>query len=168
METTTHTVPQEILYRYLAKKAIQDLRNREEIDIELISYLNTFPLINYCRSEIGDGDKGWLKEIASSKEKSLTLRQFALSLIRQLKDDNDVKDFLYNLWKTSAEYEIKIDVLWNLLTYDDLSKELYNDIRQNFTVAEWDKWLPLIVEKLGGEDKEKVQVKELMNKFFDL
>jgi hypothetical protein len=54
------------------------------------------------------------------------------------------------------------------LIYDDLSKELYNDIRQNFTVAEWDKWLPLIVEKLGGEDKEKLQVKELMNKFFDL
>jgi hypothetical protein len=168
METTIHTVPQEILYRYLAKKAIQDLRNREEIDIELISYLNTFPLISYCRSEIGDGDKGLLKEIASSKEKSLILRQFALSLIRQLKDHNDVKDFLYNLWKTSAEYEIKIEVLWNLLIYDDLSKELYNDIRQNFTVAEWDKWLPLIVEKLGGEDKEKVQVKELMNKFFDL
>ncbi|HVO68096.1 MAG TPA: hypothetical protein VMT12_16590 [Syntrophales bacterium] len=165
METT---VPQEILYRYLAKKAVQDLRNREDIDIEMICYLNTSPLINYCRSEIMDGDKEWLKDIASSKEKPLILRQFALSLIRQLKDHSDVKDFLYNLWKTSAEYEIKIEVLWNLLIYDDLSKELYNDIRQNFTVAEWDKWLPLIVEKLGGEDKEKGQVKELMNKFFDL
>ncbi|HYA14293.1 MAG TPA: hypothetical protein VEF33_08135 [Syntrophales bacterium] len=165
METT---VPQEILYRYLAKKAVQDLRNREDIDIEMICYLNTSPLINYCRLEIKGGDKEWLKEIAASKEKPLVLRQFALSLIRQLKDQNDVKDFLYNLWKTSAEYEIKIEVLWNLLTYDDLSKELYNDIRQNFTVAEWDKWLPLIVEKLGGEDKEKGQVKELMNKFFDL
>ncbi len=163
-----NAVPQEILYRYLAKKAVQDLRNREEIDIELICYLNTFPLINYCRSEIRDDDKEWLKEIASSKEKPLILRQFTLSLIRQLKDHKDVKDFLYSLWKTSAEYEIKIEVLWNLLIYDDLSKELYNDIRQNFTVAEWDKWLPLIVEKLGGEDKEKVQVKELMNKFFDL
>lgn len=165
METT---VPQEILYRYLAKKAVQDLRNREDIDIEMICYLNTSPLINYCRSEIMDGDKEWLKDIASSKEKPLILRQFALSLIRQLKDHSDVKDFLYNLWKTSAEYEIKIEVLWNLLIYDDLSKELFNDIRQNFTVAEWDKWLPLIVEKLGGEDKEKGQVKELMNKFFDL
>ena len=163
-----NAVSQEVLYRYLAKKAVQDLRNREEIDIELFCYLNTSPLINYCRSEIRDGDKEWLKETASSEEKPLILRQFALSLIRQLKDHTDVKDFLYGLWKTSAEYEIKIEVLWNLLIYDDLSKELYNDIRQNFTVAEWDKWLPLIVEKLGGEDKEKVQVKELMNKFFDL
>jgi len=168
METGIHAVPQEILYRYLAKKAIHDLRNREEIDIELICYLNTFPLINYCRSEIRNGDKEWLKEIASSKEKSLSLRQFALSLIRQLKDHDDVKDFLYNLWKTSVEYEIKIEVLWNLLTYSDLSKEIYNDIRQNFTVADWDKWLPLIVEKLGGEDKEKTQVKELMSSFFKL
>lgn len=165
META---VPQEILYRYLAKKAVQDLRNGEDIEIEIICYLNTSPLINYCRSEIKGGDKEWLKKLASSKDKHLILRQFALNLIRQLKDYADVKDFLYDLWKNSAEYEIKIEVLWNLLTYDDLSKELYNDIRQNFTVAEWDKWLPLIVEKLGGEDKEKGQVKELMNKFFDL
>ena len=165
META---VPQEILYRYLAKKAIQDLRNEEELNTEIISYLSSAPLINYCRSEIKDGDEKWLKEIVSSKERPLILRQFGLSLMRQLKNNADVKDFLYDLWKTSAEYEIKIEVLWNLLIYDDLSNELYNDIRQNFTVAEWDKWLPLIVEKLGGEDKEKIQVKELMNKFFDL
>ena len=165
META---LPQEILYRYLAKKAIQDLRNEEELNTEIISYLSSAPLINYCRSEIKDGDEKWLKEIVSSKERPLILRQFGLSLMRQLKNNADVKDFLYDLWKTSAEYEIKIEVLWNLLIYDDLSKELYNDIRQNFTVAEWDKWLPLIVEKLGGEDKEKIQVKELMNKFFDL
>jgi hypothetical protein len=87
--------------------------------------------------------------------------------MRQFKDHSDIKDYLYNLWKTSAEYEIKIEALWNLLIYPDLSKELYDDILQNFSVAEWDKWLPLIVEKLGGEDKEKVQVKELMSKFFN-
>lgn len=52
---------QEILYRYIAKKALQDLRNREEIDDALLHYLNSFPLKNYCRAEIYDGDKDLLK-----------------------------------------------------------------------------------------------------------
>jgi hypothetical protein len=167
METAMYTGPQELLYRYAAKKAIQDLRTGEEIDNELIPCLNAFPLINYCRSEIKVEDKELLKEIASSTGNTLCFRQFALSLMRQFKDHSDVKDYLYTLWKTSAEYEIKIEVLWSLLIYTDLSKELYDDIRQNFSVAEWDKWLPSIVEKLGGEDTEKAQVKELMGRFFN-
>jgi ATP-dependent exoDNAse (exonuclease V) beta subunit len=167
METALCAGPQELLYRYAAKKAVQDLRNRAEIDIDLIPCFAAFPLINYCRSEIRDEDKELLKEISSSTDTSLILRQFALSLMRQLKDHSDIKDYLYSLWKTSGEYEIKIEALWSLLIYPDLSKELYDDILQNFSVAEWDKWLPLIVEKLGGEDKEKVQVKELMSGFFN-
>lgn len=158
---------QEILYRYIAKKALQDLRNREEIDDALLHYLNSFPLKNYCRAEIYDGDKDLLKEIAS-QGKSLPFRQLALSLLRQFKNDPDVKNFLYDLWKTSSEYELKIEVLWSLLTYSDLSEELYNDIRQNFIASDWDKWLPLIVEKLGGDEKEKKQVKELISRYFNL
>ena len=163
-----NTGQQEILNRYAAKKAIQDLRDGEEIDNALLCYLNSSPLINYCREEITDDDKELLKKIASSKGKALSLRQFALMLLRQLKSHPDVKNFLYDLWKTSPEYEIKIEVLWSLLSYHDLSEELYNDIRRNFIASDWDKWLPLIVEKLGGDDKEKVQVKELMSRFFNV
>ncbi len=163
-----NTGDQDFLYRYVAKKAIQDLRNGEEIDHELLSYLNFFPLKNYCRAEIHEGDKELLKETASSKGKPLPLRQFALSLLRQFKDDPDIKNFLYGLWKTSAEYEIKIEVLWTLVSYSDLSEELYNDVRSNFIASDWDKWLPLIVEKLGGDNKEKAQVKELMSRYFNL
>ncbi|MCX5846454.1 MAG: hypothetical protein NTW12_08870 [Deltaproteobacteria bacterium] len=163
-----NTGQQEILNRYAAKKAIQDLRDGEEIDNALLYYLNSSPLINYCREEIREGDKELLKEIASSKGKVLSLRQFALTLLRQFKSHPDVKNFLYDLWKTSPEYEIKIEVLWSLLSYHDLSEELYNDIRRNFTASDWDKWLPLIVEKLGGDDKEKAQVKELMSRYFNV
>ena len=168
METIMNTGQQEILNRYAVKKAIQDLRDGEEIDNALLCYLNSSPLINYCREEIREDDKELLKEIASSKGTALSLRQFALMLLRQLKSHPDVKNFLYDLWKTSPEYEIKIEVLWSLLSYHDLSEELYNDIRRNFIASDWDKWLPLIVEKLGGDDKEKAQVKELMSRYFNV
>jgi hypothetical protein len=72
------------------------------------------------------------------------------------------------LWKISSEYELKIEVLWSLLSYSDLSEELHNDIRRNFIASDWDKWLPLIVEKLGGDEKEKTQVKELIRRYFNL
>lgn len=163
-----NTGQQEILNRYAAKKVIQDLRDGKEIDNALLYYLNSSPLINYCLEEIREDDKELLKEIASSKGKVLSLRQFALMLLRQFKSHPDVKNFLYDLWKTSPEYEIKIEVLWSLLSYHDLSEELYNDIRRNFIASDWDKWLPLIVEKLGGDDKEKAQVKELMSRYFNV
>jgi hypothetical protein len=167
MEAAVYAGQQELLHRYAAKKAVQDLRNKEDIDDALISCLNAFPLINYCRSELHDEDKALLKEISSSEDKSLSLRQFALSLMRQFKEHTDIRDYLYNLWKSSTEYEIKIEALWSLLIYGNLSEELYDDIRKSFSVAEWDKWLPLIVQKLGGEDKEKVEVKELMGRLFN-
>jgi hypothetical protein len=159
---------QEILYRYIAKKALQDLRNRVEIDDALLHYLNSLPFTNYCRAEICEGDKDLLKEIASSQGNSLPLRQLTLCLLRQFKNDPDVKNFLYNLWKISSEYKLKIEVLWSLFGYSDLSEELYDDIRQNFIASDWDKWLPLIVEKLGGDEKEKTQVKELMRRYFKI
>jgi hypothetical protein len=71
METAHYAVPQELLYRYAAKKAVQDLRNREDIDSELIPCLAAFPLINYCRSEIRDGDKELLKEISSEPDEAI-------------------------------------------------------------------------------------------------
>jgi hypothetical protein len=159
---------QETVYRYAAKKAIQDLRNGEALEDELLPHLNAYPLFNYCLGEIVASDRAILKDIASSTERKLQLRQFAMRLLRHFHDYDDLKAFLYRLWKTAPEYEIKIEALWSLLNYHDLSEELYQDIQQRFLGADWDKWLPLIVEKLGGDDKEKEQVKELMNRYFKL
>jgi len=159
---------QEILYRYAARKAIQDLRNGEALEDELLTHLNAYPLFNYCLAEIAEGDRDILKTISADTGRKLPLRQFAIRLLRHFQDPDDLKDFLYGLWKTAPQYEIKIEALWSLLNYHDLSEELYQDIQSRFLGADWDKWLPLIVEKLGGDDKEKEQVRELMNRYFKL
>ena len=158
---------QEILYRYAARKAIQDLRNGEVLDEELLPHLNSYPLLNYCLAEILEADRAILKNIAASSERGILLRQFAIRLLRHFQQHADLKDFLYGLWKTAPQYEIKIEALWSLLNYHDLSEELYQDIQHQFQGADWDKWLPLIVDKLGGDDKEKEQVKELMKRYFN-
>ena len=159
---------QEILYRYAAKKALQDLRNGEPVEAALQQILNGYPLFNYCQAEISEKDKTVLKNLAASDRQDLLLRRFAIRLLRRFEDHPDVKDFLRELWEKSTEYEIKLEVLWSLLSYADLSDEMYADISRHFDAANWDKWLPLIVEKLEGDSEEKAHVRELMKRYFNL
>jgi len=168
MDISQNQGRQEILYHYAAKKALQDLRNRESIDTALQQLLSAYPLFNYCRMEINEEDKPILKNIAASSQNDLLLRRFALKLLRRFEDHQDVKIFFREMWKKSSEHEIKLEVLWSLLSYPDLSEDLYADIGKHFDAANWDKWLPLIVEKLEGDTEEKAQVKDLMKRYFDL
>ncbi|MEE9912710.1 MAG: hypothetical protein K4571_13435 [Deltaproteobacteria bacterium] len=159
---------QETIYHYAAQKALQDLRTGKPIDPALQQLLNTYPLFNYCRLEVTEEDKPVLKDVAASPQSDLLLRRFALKLLHRFEHHADVKAFFCELWGKSSEYEIKLEVLWSLLSYPDLSEDLYADIGRHFDAANWDKWLPLIVEKLEGDSEEKVHVKELMKRFFNL
>jgi hypothetical protein len=159
---------QEVLQRYAAKKALEDLRNGTAIDGAVLQLLNRYPLFNYCRQETIEADKILLKKIAASDDKELPLRRFCLKLLRQFDQHQDIKDFFQDLWEKSSEYEIKLEVLWSLLSYGDLSDDIYAGISRHFDAANWDKWLPLIVEKLEGDSEEKTHVKELMKRYFNL
>ncbi len=168
MDASQNEGRQEILYRYAARKALQDLRNRAPLEPALQQLLNTYPLFNYCRLEVAEEDKPMLKDIAASAQNDLLLRRFTLKLLHRFEEHPDVKDFFRNLWEKSSEYEIKLEVLWSLLSNPDLSEDLYADIGRHFDAANWDKWLPLIVEKLEGDADEKAHVKELMKRYFNL
>ena len=156
---------QEIIYRYAARKALEDIKAGVTLDSNLIYQLNSHPIMSFCLAEITEEDKEMLKRIASIKPGIIRLRQFALKMLRKFKDHSDVKVLLMELWKSEDDYDIKVEVLWILLGYDDLKQELLTDIRSHFDSSDWDKWLPLIVEKLGGNNKEKGQVKELIDKY---
>ena len=168
MEADQPAGRQEIIYRYAAKKAIEDLRSGHAIDETLQQHLGEHPLLGYCRNAVNADDKDMLKKTAAAGENPLTLRRLCLKLLRPFEKDRDVKDFSYTLWKTSPDYEIKLEVLWSLLSYADLSMEIYADIGRHFDAANWDKWLPLIVEKLEGDRDEKSHVKEIMKRYFNL
>jgi hypothetical protein len=159
---------QEIIDRYAAKKAIQDLRSGEVLDAALITHLNEPPLIGYCCESVKKEDKNMLKKKAVASDNSIPLRRLCLKLLRPFGKDRDVRDFSYELWKTSTDYEIKLEVLWSLLSYQDLADEIYADISRHFDAANWDKWLPLIMQKLEGDKEEKNHVQELMKRYFNL
>ena len=159
---------QEIIYRYVAQKALQDLRSGTPPEAAVQQLLNTYPLFGYCRQEVSIQDKALLMEIASSRLHDLPLRRFALKLLQQFVGDQDVKEYFRALWDKPCDYEVRLEVLWGLLNYVEASEELYAEIGMHFDAANWDKWLPLIVEKLEGDAEEKVHVRELMKRFFNL
>lgn len=167
MKTQTGVSREEVVYRYAAGKAVQDLRDGGKISSALLEHLGVFPLLRYCQAEIGEKDSRWLQEIVSSQEREIPLRRFALLLLHHLKDCPGVKEFLCGLWeKTSEEYEIRLEVVWSLLGCSDLPEELYNDIACSFSPDDRDKWLPSLVEKLGGDEREKVRIKDLLDRYF--
>ena len=168
MNDTLMNGQQETVYRYAAGNILDDLHARKAIDTPLQAYLLSHPLYKYCRAEVKESDKDMLKETACSQTAAIPVRRFALRLLGRFKDDPDVKMFFLDLWRQSSAYEVKVELLWSLLSYKDLSEELYADISRSFDAAEWDKWLPLVVEKLEGDEEEKARVKDLMKKFFNL
>ncbi len=159
---------QEIIYRYVAEKALQDLRDGTPPEAAMQRLLNTYPLFGYCRQAVTVEDKKILMEIASSRQYELPMRRFALKLLQQFVGDQDVKEYFRALWDKPCDYEVRLEVLWGLLNYVEASEELYAEIGMHFDAANWDKWLPLIVEKLEGDAEEKVHVRELMKRFFNL
>ncbi|HQK99511.1 MAG TPA: hypothetical protein PK090_01995 [Smithellaceae bacterium] len=168
MDLTQSPGRQEVLYRFAARKALDDLRKGAPLDETLVEHLGTQPVLTYCREAVAKEDKDLLKDIARNAKEPLPLRRFCLKLLRPFEKDKDVRDCFYELWKTAFDYEIKMEVLWGLLGHADLSAEIYADIVSQFYKANWDQWLPLIVEKLDGEAGEKSQVKELMKIYFNL
>jgi hypothetical protein len=168
MENFQQQGRQEIIYRYAARKALQDLRDGTPPETAMQQLLNTYPLFNYCRQELTAEDKTVLMAIAASRQHDLLLRRFALKLLQRFIGDEDIKEYFRGLWEKPCDYEVRLEVLWGLLSYPEISEELYADIGMHFDAANWDKWLPLIVEKLEGDAEEKAHVKELMKRFFNL
>lgn len=146
---------QENEYRDIAEKACQDLRDGKILDNELAYKLNSVPQVDYCRALIQDSDEGWLKNIASSPSVPPLTRELCISLMHPLcrKNNRDIRDYLENLWKSSDQYNIKMQLMWRLLDYDDLTVDLHRDIYGNFVIPNWDKWLPYVVDKFGGKEE---------------
>ncbi|MDO8721476.1 MAG: hypothetical protein Q7J31_04520 [Syntrophales bacterium] len=143
---------QEDTYKYVAKKAVEDLRTQIPISDGLAYDMNAFPLIDYCRKFITNNDKDWIIDTASKTTNPPLTRELAISLMHPIKDDPKIHDFLFQTWKKSRAYNIKLQIIWRLVDYKDLPVEMHRDIYRKFVVPNWDKWVPYLVDKCGGKN----------------
>lgn len=152
---------EEVISNYIADKVLEDLRNNGELKDDLADVLNSYQWLVFWRQRISVEDKEWLKETVLAKKSHTS--ELCITLMHPLREENDIKELLFSLWNSpSSDYFTKMQVMWRLLDYADLSDKTINEIYQ-YVFADWNTWLPYMVKKFGGADRAYENCIERLN-----
>lgn len=123
-----------IILRYVAKKVMEDIRNRRDLDKDLCDALCAYPEMDYLREVVRPYDADYIIDLwkfGKEPDRSLTF-----GLLHPLGKNGKVKEFLKNLWGKSTDYTIRIKLLWPLLDNPYLNVEfhrsIYSFVRDNY------------------------------------
>lgn len=141
---------EEIILNYLAEKVMDDLRKGIELSDELIKNLNKYPFIDYIRKLVTKEDMRIIKKMIQSEK--ITVCRLGISLTRQLLKEKEVQKHLFNIWKSTDEYDIRRGLMFRFLDLDNLPINMHNEI-YNFVRKNWDRWLANQANWYGGKEK---------------
>ena len=139
----------QIIANYICRKVFDDFKSQRPIDDTLAESLNQYPLIDSLRDVIELSDFVLLKDIVANS--SIPLGNLAISLMRNIDRDDNVKDYLLFSFRQATLYKRKIELLWRLLDGDQLPvsvhKEGYLFVSNNLSI-----FIDDIREGCGGID----------------
>lgn len=138
---------EEVIFEYISEKAVEDLRH-SKLSEDVADVLNFSNWLAYLRKFIKSDDKNWLIELAKTDSHTAEL---CINLMMPVKNDEDVKKYLFNRW-TDASKNIKMQLVWRLTDYPDLSDDTHKDIYK-FVCTNWDDWCVYTVKRFGFADK---------------
>jgi len=141
------------LMHYATLKIIDDIRREVVLPSKLIKEISSVPMIDLLRDQIVEEDIDHLKIYMMSKDNALI--QFAIALFQNIKDSPQIKKELHLLWKNSITFDEKMNVMFRLLDYPDLSKEIHISI-YDFTTQNWDRWIKECVKWQAADDINNV------------
>lgn len=134
---------------YVGEKVIEDLRGGIDLNDNFIITINKFPFIDYVRSLITIKDINMVVKLMKSKR--INTRRLGISLTRKLINEKKIKDFLFILWKSSNEYDVKRAIMFQLLNIKDLSIKIHNYF-YGFIKDNWKRWLKDQESWYGGRE----------------
>ena len=114
------------------------LFSEKEFDTNILYFILKRPYIDLMRERINISDLSKLKELIYSFNP--LKRELGLALLQKIKDHPAIKTFLLSLWFESESYDQKMDVMFRILDYQDLSDEIHKDIYE-FIQINWDRWI---------------------------
>lgn len=138
---------------YLAAKVIDDIRKGAILSTDLIKVLCTVPIIDYLRREVEEKDIDYLMKYLQSEDNILV--QFALALFQKNKDIPEVKEKLFLLWAESKTFDEKMNVMFRILDYPNVSIEIHTSIF-DFIINNWDRWISECIIWQAENDKNKI------------
>jgi len=154
-----------VVYGYLAKKVMDDLRNKGSLKPELAKELLQKRFAEHLRNEVQKKDKMMLLSILNSGP--VHMRGLVSSLLYKLEIDKAVQQAILELWRKTKKYATKHALLWRLLDFrndnnqlrDQLHREIYEFIARN-----WDNFIAFTTSYSGGSDRIMGYVMEQLEK----
>ena len=111
--------------------------------------LNSYPLIDFMRSSVRDGQVPTLLEHCDSEEDEIA--GLAISLLARRCDETEVKERFMSIWRDpKSSYMKRWWVSFRLLDYplgehEQIHREVFE-----FVQGSWDRWLDLCTDYFGG------------------
>lgn len=151
----------DVIIKYVAERIVEDLRTNKQLNEDLAEALNSYEWLGNLRKLITVKDKDWLRQIILANQSPVG--ELCINLMHSIREEKDVKEFLFDLWRApSSKYWTKMQVMWRLLDYPDLSEDIHKNIYE-FMRSDWNKWITYVVEKFGGKNEVLESSKERLS-----
>jgi hypothetical protein len=113
--------------KYILRKLSEDIENGCTLNPKVYYALSSFEPANSLRSFIKTDDVGWLTKLLKSQKPEE--RIFALSVVRPLQEDPDIRMILFQMWGEPALPNlVKQGLIFRLLDYKDLDLSIQEGI----------------------------------------
>lgn len=139
---------EKVLLNYLGEKLIDDLRAGAQLSSGLLGLANQVEIVDVLRKSISNEDFRWIRSMCDSKEDGA--QQLALSLVRSIQYQREVRLYLEEMWhRNDLTFITRIVLQSQLLQYEDLQADLRTQIFQSI-LNNWDEWITEVKNWTGG------------------
>lgn len=141
----------QVIAKYLASKAVQDIRSDFLLPSDLCYALNRFPIIDYLRAEIQTSDWQKLHKMCESSDEEICA--LGLALLRRILRLDEVRSYLEKKYYDIANlpFKARISLQYKLLDYPDLEHEIQKELFESI-LEDWESWLATVADWTGGQD----------------
>jgi hypothetical protein len=152
------TYKQRALAEYVASKIMEDLRSGKTISPELVPDIHKRPFIDELRKQVQLDDKRFIFELISSTHQNIVI--FGIGLMMPIRNDPDVKKFLFDLWGSTDNTQLKSRLTHRLMDYE-LAMNQHEDIRR-FVKENWKLWLAQVKKYYDGPEDYLDKLKQAL------
>ena len=136
------------IVRYVAEKALEDVRASRALPSALAHALHRQPYIEVLREKVVDEDiPHLLKGVRQDTDQDM--RVLCLSLLKDKEAHEEVQDCFRELWKANSEYELRRTLMWRVLDDPSLHIDIHRECYQ-FVMENWERWITDLTRWHGG------------------
>lgn len=143
---------------YVASRIMDDLRSGKAISPELVPDIHKRPFIDELRKQVRLNDKRFIFELIKSPNQNIVI--FGIGLMMPIKNDPDVRTFLFDVWGSTDDMQLKSKLTHRLMDYE-LTMDQHEDIRR-FVKENWDLWLAQVKEYYDGSENYLDKLKQAL------